>query len=46
MARITTIVYIPQKLASARYHAGTKNLANTADIGREAFRIMDWMKSS
>jgi hypothetical protein len=46
MARITTMVYIPETLAAARYHAGAKNLANTADFGREAFRIVDWMKSS
>ena len=46
MARISTIVYIPETLAAARYHAGAKNLTNTADFGREAFRIVDWMKSS
>jgi glycosyltransferase involved in cell wall biosynthesis len=46
MARIATIVYIPKTLAAARYHAGAKNLANTADFGREAFRLVDWMKST
>jgi hypothetical protein len=45
MARISTIVYIPNTLAAARYHAAAKNLANTADFGREAFRLVDWMKS-
>jgi len=46
MAKIAPLMYIPQTLAAARYHAGAKNLANTADFGREAFRIVDWMESS
>jgi hypothetical protein len=46
IARIATIVYIPETLAAARYHAAAKNLANTPDFGREAFRVIDWMKSS
>jgi glycosyltransferase involved in cell wall biosynthesis len=46
MARIAPIVYIPETLAAARYHADAKNLANTADFGREGFRIVEWMKSS
>lgn len=46
MARIATMMYIPEILAAARYHARAKNLANTADFGREAFRIVDWMKSA
>ncbi len=43
MARISSLVYIPETLAAARYHAGAKNLANTEDFGREAFRIVEWM---
>ena len=46
MARISTMVYIPETLAAARYHAEAKNLASTADFGREGFRIVEWMKSS
>jgi len=46
MARIATMVHIPETLAAARYHAGAKNITSTADFGREAFRIVDWMKSS
>jgi glycosyltransferase involved in cell wall biosynthesis len=46
MARIAPLVYIPETLAAARYHAMAKNLANTADFGREAFRLVDWMKSA
>ena len=46
MARCAPIIYIPETLAAARYHAEAKNLARTADFGREAFRIVDWMQSS
>jgi glycosyltransferase involved in cell wall biosynthesis len=46
MTKIAAIVYLPETLAAARYHAGAKNLANTADFGREAFRIVGWMKSA
>ena len=46
MARIAPMVYIPETLAAARYHAKAKNLTNTADFGREAFRIVDWMESA
>ena len=46
MARIATMVHIPETLAAARYHAGAKNIISTPDFGREAFRIVDWMKSS
>jgi glycosyltransferase involved in cell wall biosynthesis len=44
MARIAPIVYIPKALAAARYHAEAKNLAKTADFGREAMRIIKWME--
>jgi glycosyltransferase involved in cell wall biosynthesis len=46
MARLAPIVYIPETLAAARYHAEAKNVARTADFGREAFRVVDWMKST
>jgi len=45
MAALAPMVYIPETLASARYHAEAKNLARTADFGREAFRIVDWMRN-
>ncbi len=45
MAQIAPIVYIPRALAAARYHAEAKNLAHTTEFGREAFRIVDWMKT-
>jgi glycosyltransferase involved in cell wall biosynthesis len=45
MAALAPMVYIPATLAAARYHAEAKNLARTADFGREAFRIVDWMRA-
>jgi len=46
MARLAPMVYVPQTLAAARYHAEAKNLARTAEFGQEAFRIVAWMQSS
>jgi glycosyltransferase involved in cell wall biosynthesis len=46
MARLAPMLYIPETLAAARYHAEAKNLARTTDFGREAFRIVNWMKTS
>lgn len=45
MARLAPMMYIPETLAAARYHAEAKNLARTADFGREAYRIVDWLQS-
>jgi glycosyltransferase involved in cell wall biosynthesis len=38
-------LYLPQRLAAARFHAGAKNVAQAAAFGREAFRIIDWMQT-
>jgi len=45
IARQGEILHIPQILAAARYHAEAKNRAKAAQFGREAFRILDWVKS-
>ncbi len=45
MAQIAPIAFIPRTLAAARYHSKAKNLAHTAEFGREAFRIVDWMET-
>lgn len=37
--------YIPQLWASAHYHEGCKNLAQAAEFGKEALRIVDWMRT-
>jgi len=39
------ILHVPQTWAAARYHAEAKNRAKASEFGREAFRILDWVKS-
>lgn len=45
LLRLAPAVYIPETLAAARYHAEAKNLARTADFGREAFLLASWMQT-
>ena len=40
------ILHIPQTWAAARYHAEAKNRAQASEFGREAFRILDWAKTT
>jgi glycosyltransferase involved in cell wall biosynthesis len=44
LARQGKILHVPQTWAAARYHADAKNRAKAAEFGREAFRILDWVK--
>lgn len=37
--------YIPQLWAGEHYHAGSKNAAHAAEFGKEARRILEWMRS-
>jgi glycosyltransferase involved in cell wall biosynthesis len=46
LAMIGEMKYIPQVWASAHYHEGCKNLAQAAEFGKEALRIVEWMKST
>jgi glycosyltransferase involved in cell wall biosynthesis len=39
------ILHVPQVWAAARYHPQAKNRRLPVEFGREAFRILDWMKS-
>ncbi|HMD80567.1 MAG TPA: hypothetical protein VKE92_04615, partial [Anaerolineales bacterium] len=39
------ILHVPQTWSAARYHAEAKNRAKAAEFGREAFRVLDWVKS-
>jgi len=39
------ILHVPQTWSAARYHADAKNRAKAAEFGREAFQILDWVKS-
>ncbi len=45
LAQQGPILYMPQTLSAARYHPAAKNRARAAEFGREAFRILDWVKS-
>src|SRR5215210_5780268 len=45
LARQGQILHVPQIWSAARYHAEAKNRARAAEFGREAFRILDWVKS-
>ncbi len=45
IAQAAPIRHVPRCWASARFHAGAKNVAHAADFGREAHRIADWMAS-
>jgi glycosyltransferase involved in cell wall biosynthesis len=45
MARLAPLVYVPQTLAAARYHAEAKNMARAGGFGEEVFRILEWMRS-
>ena len=39
------ILHVDQTWAAARYHAEAKNIAQAAEFGRDAFRILDWAKA-
>ncbi|MBW8010237.1 MAG: glycosyltransferase [Chloroflexi bacterium] len=45
MARLAEIKYEPVVWAAARHHPMAKNVAQAAEFGREAFRILDWASS-
>jgi glycosyltransferase involved in cell wall biosynthesis len=36
--------YVPQLWAGAHYHEDCKNLAQAAEFGKEAYRIVEWME--
>ena len=44
MNMLAPMVYVPECLAAARYHAGAKNIALAARFGAEAYRIIAWMQ--
>ena len=45
IARQGKIMHIPQVWAAARYHPQAKNRLKPVEFGREAFRILEWMRS-
>jgi glycosyltransferase involved in cell wall biosynthesis len=38
------IKYIPDRWAASRYHREAKNIAQAAEFGREAYRILEWAR--
>jgi len=38
------ILHVDETWAAARYHSEAKNRARAAEFGREAFRILDWVR--
>jgi len=38
------ILHVPEVWAFPRYHPGAKNLNQSAEFGKEAFRLLEWMK--
>jgi GT2 family glycosyltransferase len=45
LAQQGRILHVPQVWSAARYHPQAKNRARAAEFGREAFRVLDWVKS-
>lgn len=39
------ILHVDETWAAARYHPEAKNVANPIEFSREAFRILDWVKT-
>jgi len=44
VAQLGAVAYVPEVWAAARYHAGAKNIAQTAGFSRDAYAIVKWMK--
>ena len=44
LAQQGRILHIPQVWSAARYHPQAKNRARATEFGREAFRVLDWVK--
>ncbi len=45
VAQLAPMIYTPQTLAVARYHADAKNIAQADRFGAEAFKILGWMNT-
>ena len=45
LAKEGEIVHVPAFLAKARYHDEAKNIAQAAQFGTEAFRLVGWMRT-
>ncbi len=46
MVQLAPMHYVPQTWAAARYHAAAKNLSGGEKYGQEAYRLVEWMKTT
>jgi hypothetical protein len=44
MGQLAEIRYVPELWAGAHYHEGCKNLQQAEEFGKDAYRIVDWMR--
>jgi glycosyltransferase involved in cell wall biosynthesis len=45
VAQKAPVRYFPQCWSAARFHAEAKNLAHAAKYGRDAYRVVEWIKT-
>ena len=45
IAQVGELYHVPEVWAFPRYHSGAKNILKSADFAREAFHLLEWMKS-
>ncbi len=45
VAQVTTLKYVPVQWAAARYHAAAKNVAQAPHYGKDAYAVIEWMKT-
>jgi glycosyltransferase involved in cell wall biosynthesis len=46
MAILAPICYLPETLSAARFHSESKNINQASLFGEDAYRIVDWMRST
>jgi len=45
LATLGPIFHVNKTLATARFHSESKNVAQAGEFGKEAFRIVEWMRA-
>ncbi|OGO25467.1 MAG: hypothetical protein A2Y54_05810 [Chloroflexi bacterium RBG_16_51_16] len=44
IARLGRLLHVPEVWSAARYHTAAKNRAQAVDFGREAFKVLEWVR--
>jgi glycosyltransferase involved in cell wall biosynthesis len=44
IARLGSLLHVPEIWSAARYHPAAKNRARAVDFGREAFKVLEWAR--